>query len=648
MPQANDMTNSPNNISWRICLGRAGKTPGLDILDCVIRQIIAVWSCVKSVYAILAGRKWVAVGDRGGGITLFPPLSTLESGGTLDVKTVRTCGGQVTALAETSNGALVAADTEDAFLWPDPLKRPDFFVTLNTRSRMVCALSSCMGRIFGLAWTGYLFIWHDSTGDLISCTSVPKPGPKAALSSLVFYEPTASLVYLASDGELVRYSVETGAVSKVKAHDGEAYLAMLSAKHLITVGRNDGRLIRWKNDLSAPEDIFEIPRGTVVGACFPGIYPSFVLINENGHAAMWELRHGHSEMLQDLGDNSFRSVTTFSPDELKSAEHDCRQAEIRRIAEALVADRGGMAESQRGTLYQQLKELGAEGISLEIQAQKAAERASDDPAARLRELHIRHCQQALLQDTPDSVPILRRTGDVYVRFKLFVEAHRCLQRTGCLVMTQSQVLSTEDAWIQEAADAVVGKTAIIDFDDECPLNEHVDAHDAIGKEASGHFIIGNMDPIPWTGGHIQAEVVLDVLKTTWSEIAPDWSPIPKFEVVHLAWTACSHVDHRLVLFAKSSLDLGGPVLSLAIPLLAGASELPVVVVLATNGVSANSLESCEHSSPGGASTEDRNNVLRKAFFQVTRESGANAWLKSAWKVFGKTFTRISVMQRLTP
>jgi hypothetical protein len=616
-----------------VYLGTGGRSPGFHAFNCATREIrlLAQYPDGDSVYGIFVGEKWGVTGTRGGRVDLFAPISDGESCGCAERTTLRECGDQVTAVVETPAGAIVVADTAGTYLWPTPARDPGRHLKLDAQALVICAMCSSLDLTFGLARTGHILTWRIPEGDLVSCVAGPPPGPKAALSRLVPFGPDCSVAYLASGGGLVRYWMKTGTIDVSEAHKGEAYAVMLSSEYLATVGRDDARMSLWKPESGTPHSSFNVPCGVIAGAFVPSLVLSVVLIDDRGDARIYELRDGCARIVQELPGGDYRSIAGLSQDQMQEVEKACRDAEIRRIAQVLLSGRGEMAEGQSAVLHDQLRQLGAEAVSLEILAQQATERVTADSTTRVQELYFRHKQKPLLRDTPDSLPALQRLTETYESFWLLEEALRVREQVMRLSPTPLPLSLPHDRWLLDSVKAIQEGSAVIELNAACPLNAYLDAKDVVGDKAAGRFAIGNMAPLPYCGIDFGEAQLKEAFQEAWTEIASQSFPIPQTTVEEVSWISSEHVNCHRVFFVTAPFDFGGPVVSIAFPLRLGTTQLTTAIILTAHDFFATPCA-------------EFNGVLRKAFLRIGHEGSGNSWFKSAWNTMARTVARVSAMQ----
>jgi hypothetical protein len=285
--------------------------------------------------------------------------------------------------------------------------------------------------------------------------------------------------------------------------------------------------------------------------------------------------------------------------------------------------------------------MGKKAISLEVLAHKAEDAAKVDPEAGFEALHYRHQQEGLLEDKLDSVPSLQRIAACYEACWLLPEALRVWDRIQRIRVTASPAMTEHDRWLRAAANAVTDGTALLTPAGDFPFKTFLQANEAIGCRVSGRFAIGSMQEIPTTGSRIDEAGLANTFSEVWAESGYDGPPHTTVE--QISWVGTESVDYRRIFCIAAPFDPDGPKVSAAMPLLRGATYLPVVIVLSSRGPDEDLYQGVTKGFPSIACTET-NESLRRAYVWLTQEGGANCWFKSVWRSLDRTLARISTTQ----
>lgn len=291
----------------------------------------------------------------------------------------------VLSVCHMGGSRIAAASAGQAGAWrSDDAPR---YTAFDTAGETVCALKLLApDRLAGLTADGRLLIWESHDPAPCQLVGGGDPPPRCwGIVSLEFDACTGTLFWPARDGGLTWWRQGEPSARTLSAHSGGWYALCLSAGRLVTVGRDDSRLIVWDPRDIAPVTIAEAPGDTTAVSCHgPQTEDGLVLIDGTGMARIVRIEDADVTVRYALPSGNYRA-TRHVDWQCGQEGESAQQADVARgLATQITAalDSGNSRDVPR--LHGELQALGYIHVSLALQAEEA--RRSSDP---LRELRLR-------------------------------------------------------------------------------------------------------------------------------------------------------------------------------------------------------------------------------------------------------------------
>ncbi len=479
-------------------LGSGGKNPGVEAMDPsggVCRLIELAEG--QSVYALAVSDDLssLAIGTRSGEIYLLALADPTPAAQTPEPR-VFIQGAPVLSICFVGASHLVAGDTAGRCLrWNGEASAPG---ALEVGQGVILSLLKLPdGELAGLSSTGELVFWQSSDGSIVRTAQVPAPVVRA-LVSMTYWPAEESLVYPGHDGLLVSYNLATGLITLRTAHDGEFLMVAVAGDELITVGRQDEILKRWRAGVKEAVAQYPAPGGAVSGFVLDDAELRMVLVSVTGTAGIYRVVGKGLELQKQLPGRNYRIVASPPLERVKVFEERRRRDEagrvVSRIKEAMDHRELGGLEA----LHVQLIRLGYEHVSLSLRADQA--RRSDDLLAELRyrrtlaemlpagQLHARASLQGYAS--------LLESVWLYDDAKMIEERIRSIDSRSCRAddhLTHIERLRDPRCIIQP----------------DIPIPVLIKAATVLGRRFERRCCLNELDPVPCRGIRLAAEVIAD-------------------------------------------------------------------------------------------------------------------------------------------
>ncbi len=432
-----------------LCLGAGGPRPGLRILwpGADSPRIEIELPLGHSVYSIDVDgeRDLIAIGTRAGRIELFSyPNHENESCERLHSLLQ---GAPVLPVCVLPHQRILSADTTGRVLLWRPFDNPSSPVSLDTTGELVGSINRLdETHAVGLSSQGKILIWELSTGRLLRIISGPEPPKQLALVNLVSWPSPQALVYPAADGSLVHCKPEDSSVCVWEAHHGEFYACLCDGEYLHTIGHKDGRMKTWDASGTVIHQR-RCPTGIVAGEFLVDGTNRLLLINDQGHAMIYDLHDDALQPVQKLDGEAYRSVAGPSHSVRQALAAQWRVSRFQQLKTEIQSKMDLNQVEGLNALHQELVDLGFETVSLAFRARQAAQR--QDP---IEELKIRRrLTSQLSSEDPQASDSLRCYADTLERTWRLREARSVYQsidksRDGCQFLP----------WLDRACGAMEG------------------------------------------------------------------------------------------------------------------------------------------------------------------------------------------------
>ena len=452
-----------------------------------------------SVYALSVGCRGdetVIGGTKGGRLLAIDRRGPECSGGSATVHEF-VQGAPVLSVCALGAGCVVASDVAGrCCLWNTRAESKPVF--LPAENHVVCALLRLdQDTLVGLSTTGAVLFWSLANNSLIKTVAIPPPPPWAALTPLLHWRSAEALAYPNSDGDLVVYRIGTGDVLSLAAHKGTFHTIVEFEDDLITVGRCDGRMKRWRAGQEAPSMTVAAPQGVISGAVLGDLEPQLLLIQEDGGAGLYLFGEQELELERSLPGNDFRAAVGPSWELLNAALQQRRSSEARRLAVRIQSTFECDATHSDEEGHAALERLGYEHVSLALRGRQASRR--DDLVEELKAYH--QLIRLLPADESASLPSLKRYVALLERAWQLEEAQRVLRQAVSLDVGLTEQLDR----LAPYAEAMSSGCAVIEPD--TPIATVLECAGVIGHGVSGLLRVHELEPLSCQGVTMSAQQI---------------------------------------------------------------------------------------------------------------------------------------------
>ncbi len=483
-----------------LCLGVGGSKPGLRMLwpGADSSRIEIELPVVHSVYSIDVDveRDLIAIGTRAGRIELFSyPRCENESCERLHSLLQ---GAPVLSVCVLPDQRILSADTTGRVLLWSPFDNPASPVSLDTAGELIGSINRLdETHAAGLSSQGKILIWEPSTGRLLRILSGPTPPKQLALVNLVSWPSPQALVYPAADGSLVRYKPGDSSVRVWEAHHGGFYACLCDGDYLHTIGHNDGQMKTWDATGTFIHQR-RCPTGIVAGEFMVDGTNRLLLINDQGHAMIYDLHDEALQPVQKLEGEAYRTVAGPSHSVRQTLAAQWRGSRFQQLKTEIQSKMDRNQVEGLTALHQELVNLGFETVSLAFRARQAAQR--QDP---IEELKIRRrLTSQLSSEDPQASDSLRCYADTLERTWRLQEARSVYHS-----IHESRDVRHSLPWLELACGAMEGDLWTIEPDIPFPLL--IEAANALEEPFTGRWLFNSSNPIPFPESTLSAAVLAE-------------------------------------------------------------------------------------------------------------------------------------------
>ena len=371
--------------SENVFLGRGGSSPGVSVYDietCEISHMLSLPDR-QSVYALALspdGRR-LAAGTRGG--LLHHACNSVPSGDDdgIGIRKI-THGFPILSMCFLDRDTVAVSDIVGRCLaWH--LEGTPQARQLPTGGSVVCSLFRLAAdRLAALTLGGRLLVWQWLTGEILLDRPVPVPPDLCALVKPAYWASADVWVWASQKGLAAMYDAGRDDVKTVRAHDSELYALAPCHDELLTVGRDDGTLKRWRYDGSAPVGRCGAPRGAIAMTAWADPEPKIILADDRGTAGVYDLAGGTLRFISGLNGRDFRVILGPDQGRLAASLRQRRMQQAQEITDRIRENHADRGSEQVEQLHEQLIALGYEHQSLALRAEAA--RRDDDMVSELK------------------------------------------------------------------------------------------------------------------------------------------------------------------------------------------------------------------------------------------------------------------------
>jgi hypothetical protein len=480
-----------------ILLGAGGPVPGLWSFDAgTLQEACAIGlPAGHTPYAIYIDplKDAAAIGTREGRIAriTYPCVSSQDGFQSLAQ------GAPVLSVCLVGNGVLVSSDTSRrTLLWNAEAAcgTPEI---LDSGGQRICSLLPLPdGRLAGLSTEGTVRVWDLNTRSVVYTVQGPKPPAVPALVRMAYWTSLAAIVYPGAGGHLAFCTLEPLQMVSCKAHAGDFYVVIPGARTLYTVGKDYGLLTARQSIGDKHVQHYHAPPGIISGASPTHDRKQFLLVDERGIAALYDIRAGGLHMLHRLAGNAYRTAVSPSFEAQQVLWHRQREDRAQQLAEAIRTKiKQGKPEGLEA-LHRELVELGFEQTSLALRAEMAQKQ--QDIVAELRAVHqlaqtLRARDPAAFAWLEQYAAVLETTWQLREACKVYDDLSRVASRppVSNRLVKAAEILAGGD-WVAEP---------------DIPMRIIVEASAILGKPLVGRWLIARRSPMPFREGQVTGEAI---------------------------------------------------------------------------------------------------------------------------------------------
>jgi hypothetical protein len=539
------MTNS-----MKIPLGKGGPRPGLAAYDVFTGNVDEFLRLPPggSVYAVSASPdgQTIAAGTKTGEIYYWPTPGEGDQENRSELVRRLAHGAPVASVCFVDASTLAVADTRGrCLLWP--LREGAQPEGLPAGRRIIGSLVRLdSAQVAGLSVSGELVVWNWREKLIVRVLAAPPLPDFSALVAPVYWRSADTWVWPGRDGQMVFYEWRQGRLHTACGHLGDVYAIAACDEELLTIGRTDGRLKRWRAGCDEPVGDCAAPVGIIRAVLWGQCQFQVLLIDEAGRAGIYTWHGRRLEFERQLPGADYRVAVGPDLEEYRSA--------VRQRKAIRAQDLAGQAQEvveqcqwdELEALCLQFAELGFEHVALALRAQAA--RGRDDLGAAL---------QAYGKLRAILPPGHRGSRASLEQYAGLLEA---VWRPGRALAAYQQLLemapadSGYQASVQRASDharIIEGGSCVIETD--VPLVSLVKAATTLGESFTGRYLIKEIGS-PST---CQVSIAADELVQRYERIRqarPEVS-LPQAEQVELSWLSSHRMDRvTTILFADKDSD----------------------------------------------------------------------------------------------
>lgn len=537
-------------------LGIGGANPGVVAYDPESRQGRRILSSPagQSVYAVAmsADGQVVAAGTKTGALYWImrrepEAIHPIHQAG----PSTGCAAAPVLALTFMDRQTIAVSDTVGrCLLWQ--LGANESPGALVTGKRVIAALCRPNAEhLAGVSVSGELLEWDCRGGDIAKIVQIPVLPDVCALVEPIYWPAADSWVWPGRDGMIALYRWRQHEVSTVRAHEGDLYAVVVCRNELLTIGRTDGCLKRWRGGSDGPVDSLDAPKGVISAASWPRDQAEDVvlLVDDTGKAGVYSWCDGRLDLIEWLTGEDYRRAVSPDVEAYKAARCHHEALQVKQLAAHMERC---IAQRQLGELepsYHRLADLGYGHVAYALRAQEA--RSNNDLVGELRA--YTELARVMVPDRPGCERSLSRYSQLLERVWQLPRAREIYQRlvelTGdnCNHRETLQRLSSSVSLV-ETGDCVI--------ETDLPLETLVRSATVLGAQFTGRYVVRNI------GVPISCNVIIaaDEFVKRYERIsrARPQVPLPPAEQVQLWWLSREKAYQvTTVLFRDDAPDSSG-------------------------------------------------------------------------------------------
>lgn len=528
-----------------ILLGKGGKNPGLEAYDPMSGRLEKILSLPtgQSVYAIdvTPDEGIIAAATKTGDIYWLAAPQAHQENSDLVVRTLSHCapllsicfiGPSTIAISDTIGGCLQWELTDDEQPMPFPTGKRTIFSLFQLDNE----------HLAGLSLSGELIIWDLPEKTIVQILKGPAPVRNlCGLVKPVYWPAMDRWVWSGKEGVIVFYSWPQNTVRTMEAHSGDVNVLMVRDNELLTIGRTDGRLNRWRAEDDLLAESSEAPDGIISAALWGGQESKMVLINDAGKAGLYTWSGTELKLVKWLAGQDYRLA--FGPDieKVKLALQHQRTLHVRDLATQATERIEQHAWDELEGLYQQLTTLGFRHVALVLRGQEA--RNKNDLTAELQAYH------ELAQTIPHGKAGSERSLSHYAEL---LEAVWQPQRAHAIY----EKLLEKDPDNRRYADSAcrLSNCASIIHSDEyviesdIPLSALAKSATIVNGRFTGRYLVKNTTPV-----HCNAVISAQEIIEKYEQITQSKSQMPQAKCMDLWWLSKDRTEKAItVIFNRKN------------------------------------------------------------------------------------------------
>ena len=395
-----------NNVI--LCTG--GCAPGVHVLDVCSNEVHQFVSLKKgeSVYTsdISPNGKSIVVGTKAGHLIYLEIEGQCQAGCQIERFFM---AAPVLSVRFVNDFTIVAVDMAGKILLWD---REDKSKTrlLGLVQEPICSLF-CPGNnlLAGVSTSGKIYLWPLAGYERPCVIQSSEPPIIYGLVNCIDWN--GFWVWSDHMGRIVQFNAETKEVNFFNAHSGAIYAICTYNGKLVTLGKSDGLMKFWKSGHDQPARSLELSSGAVSLSMWQQECIRCLVVNENGHACIYNLNDKGVQSIDKLEGTAYRTAIGPDPKSINSylKEMSIRQVEQLSIEIKRKVNNGNLEGLD--LLYQQLDGLGSHKITLWLGAYQA-EKQKDVLKQLKRYQELYNLLESKERQSPDFL-------------KKYVEALRC-------------------------------------------------------------------------------------------------------------------------------------------------------------------------------------------------------------------------------
>jgi len=383
-----------NNL-WsreKVILGGGGIQPGVDVLDPDTRQLqkILKLAAGESVYAIdmSPDENMLAAGTKTGFLYLLEKDS-FDSKDEFQVKKL-IHGSSVLDVCFIDSFNLAVTDVSGrCLLWRLGVEKT--CRQIHTANNVLCCLFKISAnQMAAISVDGKLLIWDLTDFNIIENHKIPKPPALSALLRPVYWPAKKIWLWPGEGGLLVKFDSQTSNINTISAHKKDFYAISVFDDEIITIGKDESILKRWRVDEgNITSENISAPDGVIMAACWGDKRRQLLLATDQGNSAIYQINNGHLEYVHEMPNQHYRIAVGPDIDEYRLGLKQRKTNHAERICSELENKINSHKLTNSKHLYEKLTELGFEHVSLIFKAKEAAK--NDDIVGELKYLNRLYC-----------------------------------------------------------------------------------------------------------------------------------------------------------------------------------------------------------------------------------------------------------------